>query len=71
MDIDTITQVVTCLSLIAASLKSGFSKFYTQIIPDLKRIIEHVKTDDLKKVDVRVLTIETMGFFLSAIKENT
>jgi hypothetical protein len=40
-------------------------------MPDLKRIIKEVKPEDNNKINVRALTIETIGYFLGAIQENT
>jgi len=39
-------------------------------MPDFKQIISTVKPDTNDKQDLRALTIETMGFFVSAIEKN-
>ena len=36
-------------------------------MPDLKKIIQEVSQDSEQKITVRVMTIETMGYFLGAI----
>lgn len=55
----------------ASSLQVNFSKYYLKIMPDLKNIIKSVKPDTQAKIDIRVMTIETIGYFIKAISKNT
>ena len=54
----------------AASIKSGFSQYYNQIMPDLKMILTNVQQNNDKNLELRALTIETIGYFVAAIKDN-
>ena len=63
-------ETLNCLSMIAVVIEDDFAKYYNSFMPNLKQLLQNLPADSPQQINIRVLTIESIGFLLCAVKKN-
>jgi len=65
-----IEEVLSVLSIWAELLGDKFSTYYGTFMPGLKNLLSTLGTDNTEQINLRTLTISTIGHLMASFKEN-
>ena len=63
------SEVLSCMSVIAATIRDKFAEYYNKFIPGLKNLLGNTPMTTLKQKELRANTIKTIGNMLYAVSE--
>jgi hypothetical protein len=65
-----IEEVLSILSILAELLGEKFSQYYSTFMPGLKNLLASLGSENSESLNLRQLTISTIGHLLGSFKEN-
>ncbi len=68
--IDTVEEVVSLISILAAVASSKFINYYHLLMPGMKNLIVNTPNDTDARNKLRTLTISCMGYIISSYRDN-
>lgn len=63
-------ETLLCVSTICATIDTEFSKFYPDFMTGMINLLSQIKPDNPTSINVRILAIECIGYFLNSVRLN-
>lgn len=64
-------EVMNLLNISATLIEDQFSKYFSKFMPLMIEILDNVESKTVSQMNLRARTIESIGFMISAVSENT